>query len=103
MPLCTIATPETPLDDLVDAIVLGAPSLLWKDDRATVLKYEKATGLMELRHEMISMVSSRLLHIISDYSLICVRIRAGLFSLNWASSWTPRKPFRTRFFLSQAL
>lgn len=77
MPLCTIATPETPLDGLVDAIDLGTPSLFYEDDRATLLKYEQATGLMELRHEMVNVVSSGWLHTISDYSLICARIRAG--------------------------
>lgn len=86
MPLCTIATPETPLDGLVDAIVLGTPSLFYEDDRATLFKYEQATGLMDLRHAMISMVSYKLLYTISGSSLIYARIRAELSSLNWASS-----------------
>lgn len=67
MPLYTIVTSGTRLDDLANAIYLGTPSLFYEDEykRATLLKYEQATGLTELRDEMIGMVCFRMLYTIS--------------------------------------
>lgn len=75
MTLYTIVRSTPRLDELVGAIVFGKPSPFHKDDKATILKYEQATGLKEVRDEMIGMVCFKIPRSISDYSLICSRAR----------------------------
>jgi hypothetical protein len=75
MPLHTIVPSSKRLDKLVDAIYFGETSEFLQENGATLRTYEQATGLIEVRHEMLVMVCFKISRTISDYSLICSRAR----------------------------
>jgi hypothetical protein len=73
MSLHTFVSSTPRLDKLIDDIILGEPTPFHQVKEATLLKYEQATSLTELRREIIAMVCINTCHL--DYSLIYSRAR----------------------------